>query len=70
MVNKVSGKFQVKGENMHAYMKKVTNIMKSFKKVVITQISRLENTKVDALAKLALTLQGKLPTTILVEILN
>lgn len=70
VVNQVSGQFQAKGENMHAYVNRATDVMKSFKKVAVTQVLRSKNIKIDALAKLASTLQGRLPTTIHVEVLN
>lgn len=55
---------------MQAYIDKAIDMIKSFKRVTLTLILRIENAKADTLAKIASSLRGKVIVSILIEVLN
>ena len=56
----IEDSYEARGENMILYLKKVRELLKKFVPVQIRHIPRVENSRVDALAKLATTSQEDL----------
>ena len=55
VVKKIEDDYEEKGENMIHYLKKVRELLKKFVRVQVRHIPRMENSRADALAKLATT---------------
>ena len=57
VVKQIEDYSKVKGEKMIRYLKKVCKLLKKFVRVQVRHIPRMENSRADALAKLATTSQ-------------
>ena len=53
VVKKIEDSYESKGEKMILYLKKVRELFKKFIRVQVKHVPRVENTRADALAKLA-----------------
>ena len=60
VVNQIEDTYEVKGEKMILYLKKVRDLLKKFVLVQVRHIPIAENSRVDTLAKLATTSQEDL----------
>ena len=60
VVKQIEDTYEVKGENMILYLKKVRELLRKFVLVQVRHIPRPENSRADALAKLATASQEKL----------
>ena len=60
VVKQIEDSYEVKGEKMILYLKKVRELLKKFVRVQARHILRTENSRVDALAKLATSLREDL----------
>ena len=68
MVKQIEDSYEARGEKkMILYLKKVRELLKKFIRVQVRHVPRVENTRADALAKLATTPQGDLDRLIPVE---
>ncbi|XP_058075867.1 uncharacterized protein LOC131224454 [Magnolia sinica] len=70
VVNQVSVEYEAKEARIIAYLVKVRKLSEKFRDCVISQIPRVKNSLVDALAKLASTTEGQISRIVLVEILD
>ena len=59
-VKQIEDSFQARGEKLILYLKKVRELLKKFVRVQIRHIPRVENSRADALAKLATASQEDL----------
>ena len=53
MVKQIEDDYEEKGEKMIRYLNKVCELLKKFVRVQVRHIPRMENSRADALAKLA-----------------
>ena len=60
MVKQIEDNYKVKAEKLIRYLKKVRELLKKFIRVQIRHIPRVENSRADALTKLATVLQEDL----------
>ena len=67
VVKQIEGSYEARGEKMILYLKKVRELLKKFTRVQVRHVPRVENTRPDALAKLATTPQEDLDRLILVK---
>ena len=67
VVRQIDDSYEAKGEKMILYLKKVREFLKKFVLVQVRHVLRMENSRVDALAKLATTSQGDLDRRVSVE---
>ena len=67
IVKQIEDSYEVRGEKMILYLKKVRELLKKFVRVQVKHIPRAENSRVDALAKLETTSQEDLNRMMLVE---
>ena len=67
MVKQIKDDYEAKGKKMIHYLKKVRKLLKKFVQVQIKHIPRAENSRADALAKLATTPQEDLDRRVPVE---
>ena len=54
VVKQIEDSYEAKGENMILYLKKVHELLKKFIRVQVRHVPRTENSRADALAKLAM----------------
>ena len=67
MVKHIEDSYEARGEKMILYLKKVGELLKKFIQVQVKHVPRAENSRVDALAKLATTSQEDLGSLMPVE---
>ena len=67
VVKQIEDSYEARGEKMILYLKKVSELLKKFIRVQVKHVPREENSRVDALAKLATTSQEDLGRLIPVE---
>ena len=67
VVKQIKDSYEARGEKMILDLKKVRELLKNFTRVQVRHVSRAENTRADALAKLATTPQEDLYRLISVE---
>ena len=67
VVKQIKDSYEAKGEKMILYLKKVRELFKKFIRVQVRHVPRAENSRADALAKLATTSQEDLDRLVLVE---
>ena len=67
VVKQIEDSYEAKGEKMILYLKKVREFLKKFTRVQIKHVPRVENSRADALAKLATASQEDLGRLILIE---
>ena len=67
VVKQIEDSYKARGEKMILYLKKVRKLLQMFTRVQVRHVPRTANTRADALAKLATTLQEDLDRLILVE---
>ena len=67
VVKQIEDFYEARGEKMILYLKKVRELIKKFTRVQVKHVPRAENSRVDALAKLATASQEDLGRLILVE---
>ena len=67
VVKKIEDTYEAKGEKMILYLKKVRELLRKFMIVLVRHIPRAENSRADALAKLATASQEDLNKQTLVE---
>ena len=60
VVKQIEDSYEAKGKNMILYLKKVHELLKKFVRVQVRHVPRTENSRVDALAKLAMVSQEDL----------
>ena len=70
VVNQIEDTYEAKGERMILYLKKVRDLLKKFTLVQVRHIPRADNTRADALAKLATASQEDLSRRMPVEYLT
>ena len=63
----IEDSYEAKGEKMILYLKKVRELLKNFIRVRVKHVLRAENSRADALAKMATASQEDLGRLILVE---
>ena len=66
-VKQTEDSYEARGEKMILYLKKVRELIKKFIRVQVRHVPRAENSRADALAKLATASQENLGRLILVE---
>ena len=66
VVKQIEDSYEARGEKMILYLKKVRELLKKFIRVQVKYVPRAENSRADALAKLATALQEHLMRLILV----
>ena len=67
MVKQIKDSYEATGEKMILYLKNVHELLKKFVRVQVRHVPRTENSRVDALAKLATTSQEDLDRRVPVE---
>ena len=67
VVKQIKDSYEAKGEKMILYLKKVRELYKKFIRVQVRHVPRAENSRADALTKLATTSQEDLDRLVLVE---
>ena len=67
MVKHIEDSYEARGEKLTLYLKKVCELLKRFVWVQVRHVPRMENSRVDALAKLATVLQEDLDRRVPVE---
>ena len=67
VVKQIEDSYEVRGEKMVLYLKKVRELLKKFIRAQVRHVPRAENTRADALAKLATVPQEDLDRPIPVE---
>ena len=67
VVKQIEDFYEARGEKMILYLKKVRELIKKFTRVQVKHVPRAENSRVDALAKLATASQEDLSRLILIE---
>ena len=67
VVKQIEDSYEARGEKMILYLKKVRELLKKFIRVQVKYVPRAENSRVDALAKLATTSQEDLGRLIPIE---
>ena len=67
MVKHIEDSYEARGEKLTLYLKKVCELLKRFVWVQVRHVPRMENSRVDALAKLATALQEDLDRRVPVE---
>ena len=67
VVKQIENSYEARGEKMIPYLKKVREFLKTFIRVHVKHVPRAENSRADALAKLATASQEDLGRLILVE---
>ena len=70
VVKQIEDSYKAMGEKMILYLKKVRELLKKFVQVQVIYVPRVENSQVDALAKLAKMSQEDLDRRILVKHLS
>jgi hypothetical protein len=70
VANQVNGAYEAKEESMKAYVKQAKKLKASFEAFTLTQISRTQNKRADALSKLASLAFAHLTKRVLVEVLE
>ena len=70
VVKQIEESYEARGEKMILYLKKVREPLKKFIQVQVRHVPRAENTRANALEKLATTPQGDLDKLIQVEHLS
>ena len=70
IVNQINSKYQAKGEKMIAYLKNIKELLGQFDIAVVTQVPRSENSNVNALARLATSLEYNLLKIVPIEVLE
>ena len=70
VVKKIEDFYEAIGEKMILYLKKVRELLKKFVRVQVRHIPRVENSRADALAKMAIASQEDLNRLTLVEHLS
>ena len=70
VVKQIEDSYEARGEKMILYLKKVRELLKKFARVEVRHIQRAENSRADALAKLATTSQEDLNRLIPIEHLS
>ena len=53
VVKRIEDSYEARGEKMILYLKKVRELLKKFIRVQVKHVPRVENSRADALAKLA-----------------
>ena len=67
MVKQIEDSYEARGEKMILYLKNVRELLKKFIRVQVKHVPRAENSRADALAKLATASQEDLGRLIPVE---
>ena len=67
VVKQIEDSYEARGEKMTLYLKKVRELLKKFIRVQVKHVPRAENSRADALAKLATTSQEDLGRLIPIE---
>ena len=67
VVKQIEDSYEAKGEKMILYLKKMRELLKNFIRVQVKHVPRVENSRVDALVKLATASQEDLGRLIPVE---
>ena len=67
MVKQIEDSYEARGEKMILYLKKVRELLKKFIRVQVKHVPRAENSRADALAKLATASQEGLGRLIPIE---
>ena len=67
VVKQIEDSYEARGEKMILYLKKVRALLKEFIRVQVRHVSRIENSRADALAKLATTSREDLDGLVPVE---
>ena len=67
VVKQIEDSYEAKGEKMFLYQKKVCELFKKFVRVQVRHVPRMENSRADALAKLATASQEDLDIRVPVE---
>ena len=67
VVKQIKDSYEARGEKMILYLKKARELLKKFTRVQVKHVPRIENSRADALAKLATTSQEDLGILIPVE---
>ena len=67
VVKQIEDSYEVKGEKMILYLKKVCELLKKFIRVQVRHVLRTENSRADALAKLAMASQEDLDRRVPIE---
>ena len=60
VVKQIKDSYEARGEKMILYLKKVREFLKKFIRVQVKHVSRIENSRADALAKLVVASQEDL----------
>ena len=60
VVKQIEDSYEAKGEKIILYLKKVRELLKKFIRVRVNHVPRAENSRADALAKLAIASQEDL----------
>ena len=67
VVKQIEDSYKARGEKMILYLKKVQELLKNFIRVQVKHVPKVENSRVDALVKLATTSQEELGRLIPIE---
>ena len=67
VVKQLEDSYEARGEKMILYLKKVQELLKKFVRVQVKHVLRVENSRADALAKLAIASQEDLGSLISIE---
>ena len=67
MVKKIEDSYEPKSKKMILYLKKVCELLKKFVRVQVRHVLRMENSRVDSLAKLATASQEDLDIRVPIE---
>ena len=67
MVKQIEDSYEARGEKMILYLKKVRELFKKFIQIQVKHVPRVDNSRADALAKLATTSLEDLGRLVLVE---
>ena len=67
VVKQIEDSYEARGEKMILYLKKVRELLKKFIRVQVKHVPRAENSRADALVKLATTSQEDLGKLIPIE---
>ena len=67
VLKQIEDSYEARGEKMILYLKKVRELLKKFVRVQVRYVPRVENSQVNALAKLATTSQEDLDRRISIE---
>ena len=67
VVKRIEDSYEARGEKIIFYLKKVRELFKNFKRVQVKHVPRAENSRADALVKLATASQEDLDRLVLVK---